>query len=102
VIELRSTLCSRVLRQGCAGTSCAPHDCRQVGVYLSSVEDRVGYQDGKGWRLNYCFEVVESAGERDYGESKRIVRYSGGNQRKSAEDMGRSRRCFALVSRVAK
>jgi len=45
---------------------------------------------------------VELAGERSYGDSKRVVRYSGGNQRKSVADMGRSRRCFALVSRVAK
>ena len=66
------------------------------------MEDRVGYQDGKGWRLYYWFEVVELAGERSYGDSKRVVRYSGGNQRKSVADMGRSRRCFALVSRVAK
>ena len=66
------------------------------------MENRVGYQDGKGWRLNYWFEVVESAGERSYGESERVVRYSGGNQRKIATDMGWSRRCFALVSRVAK
>ena len=66
MIELRSTLCSRVLRQRCAGTSCAPRGRRCVGVDLRSVAERACYRDENYWKLNYRYVMVGASGKKNY------------------------------------